>query len=230
MHASADACPASVRRFARRVPVSHVVQRMTRPGVGAVVTRLRGDGEERWAVASGHRAEAFAVAERTASEEDDSLGTPPLHSDTPIVKLVHGALDLSTYDTVTGAQVTFTGITRADRLPDGITVQALEYEAYADMAAPMLQALARRYRATAVVHSGAGVVPAGSASVHIVAPTVLATHRIIDQLKQTVPIWKQDVVVTSAQTGTADVLPAVSHRSAAVSMPPTTSTTPHHTR
>ncbi|KAK4537990.1 hypothetical protein CDCA_CDCA15G4015 [Cyanidium caldarium] len=230
MHASADAPPASVRRFARSAPVSHVVQHMTRPGVGAVVTWLRGDGEERYAVASGHRAEAFAVAEKTASEEDDRLGTPLLHSGTPFVKLVHGALDLSTYDAFTSAQVTFTGIARADRMPDGTTVQALEYEAYADMAAPMLQALARRHRAAAVVHSGAGVVPAGSASVHIAAPTVLTTHRIIDQLKQTVPIWKQDVVVASAQNGTADVLPAVNHRSAAVSMPPTTSTTPHHTR
>jgi molybdopterin synthase catalytic subunit len=94
-----------------------------------------------------------------------------------------------------GAVVTFVGVTRE--------VDALEYEAYAEMAERQITAIVQRaidrhHLCAAAVEHRVGTVPLSEPSV---AVAVSAPHRdqafagareIIDQLKATVPIWKKE--------------------------------------
>jgi molybdopterin synthase catalytic subunit len=104
-------------------------------------------------------------------------------------------------DPAAGATATFLGVTRNHN--DGREVTLLEYEAYPEMAEREMERIgaeaARRWQICriAIVHR-TGVVPVGEASVAI---AVSAVHRrevfaacrfAIDQLKQTVPIWKKE--------------------------------------
>jgi molybdopterin synthase catalytic subunit len=100
-----------------------------------------------------------------------------------------------------GAVVTFSGVTR--------DVDSLEYEAYAEMALPAMEAIvaeaiARHGLCAAAAEHRVGTVPLSEPSV-IVA--VSAPHRpeaflggreIIDRLKATAPIWKKEVGEESA--------------------------------
>jgi molybdopterin synthase catalytic subunit/molybdopterin converting factor small subunit len=101
-----------------------------------------------------------------------------------------------------GAIATFTGTVR--RESRGRTVGHLEYEAYAEMAEDVMVQLAaelakRHELGDVAIHHRVGRVEVGEASVVI---AVSAPHRraalaackdAIDELKQTVPLWKKEV-------------------------------------
>jgi MoaE-MoaD fusion protein len=94
-----------------------------------------------------------------------------------------------------GAVVTFSGVTRE--------VSHLEYEAYADMAGPVIEeivaaAVERHGLCVAAAEHRVGVVPLGEPSVIVAAS---APHReaafagareIIDEIKAGAPIWKRE--------------------------------------
>lgn len=102
-----------------------------------------------------------------------------------------------------GAVVTFAGTAR-DHAPGRPGVERLEYEAYEEHAVPRLHAIVEEARRrwppigrVAVLHR-TGVVDLGDAAVVV---AVAAPHRpeafeaarfVIDDLKQSVPIWKRE--------------------------------------
>ncbi len=100
-----------------------------------------------------------------------------------------------------GAVITFLGTTRDHN--DGVAVQQLRYEAYAEMAQRVMCALfeeaIKRYPITRarVVHR-LGDVPIGETSVAVVVasphrgPAFDACRFLIDRLKNEVPIWKRE--------------------------------------
>jgi molybdopterin synthase catalytic subunit len=110
------------------------------------------------------------------------------------------ALDLAALaervrDPRAGAVVTFSGVTRE--------VEALDYEAYAEMARPVIEeivaaAIERHGLCAAAAEHRVGVVPLGEPSVIVAAS---APHRdaafagareIIDEIKSRAPIWKRE--------------------------------------
>jgi molybdopterin synthase catalytic subunit len=110
----------------------------------------------------------------------------------------------SVADPAAGGVVIFAGTTRAEAGPEGRPLEALEYEAYAEMAQRQLQSLAaearRRWPVTRLVllHR-MGRVPPGEPSVVIAVATphraeaFAACRWLIDQLKEEVCIWKREV-------------------------------------
>jgi molybdopterin molybdotransferase len=107
-----------------------------------------------------------------------------------------------------GGRVEFQGIVRAEE--DGRAIAALEYEAYASMAEPMMrrivETLAARHPClfVRVIHR-TGIVPAGEIAIHVVA---VARHRaaalalvaeFMDRLKEDVPIWKTRAIPAAAE-------------------------------
>ncbi len=114
------------------------------------------------------------------------LTREPLKLD-PLIEMVR--------DPRAGAVVTFLGVTRE--------VEALEYEAYPEMAEPQMaeivaRAVERHGLCAAAVEHRVGTVPLSEPSVAI---AVSAPHReaafagareIIDELKTRVPIWKKE--------------------------------------
>jgi molybdopterin synthase catalytic subunit/molybdopterin converting factor small subunit len=105
-------------------------------------------------------------------------------------------------DDAAGAIASFVGTVR--RSSRGRDVTYLEYEAYEEMAEPMLERLAteltdRHGLTAAAIHHRVGRVEIGEASVVI---AVSAPHRhaaleacreAIDTLKETIPLWKKEV-------------------------------------
>ncbi|MGE3880585.1 MAG: molybdenum cofactor biosynthesis protein MoaE [Planctomycetota bacterium] len=100
-----------------------------------------------------------------------------------------------------GAVVTFLGVTRNHH--EGASVVLLRYEAYVEMAIPMLERIldevGRRHAISrAVVRHRLGEVPIGEASIVVVvaaehrAPAFLAAAEIMDRIKAEVPIFKQE--------------------------------------
>jgi molybdopterin synthase catalytic subunit len=98
-------------------------------------------------------------------------------------------------DPAAGAVVTFSGVTRE--------VQALEYEAYVEMAERRLAAIAAEAAArhdicAAAVEHRVGTVPLSEPSVTIAvsaphrAEAFAAAREIIDRVKAEAPIWKQE--------------------------------------
>ncbi len=101
-----------------------------------------------------------------------------------------------------GAIVDFWGVVRA--LEDGREITGIEYEANRSMAEHQMQGLAEnatsRFGLTKVViHHRVGFVPAAEASIVVRvesarrAAAFSANQWIMDELKQTVPIWKHPV-------------------------------------
>jgi len=121
-----------------------------------------------------------------------------------LVQLVRGPIDLAALSSATpadGALCLFVGVVRD--LNAGRPVLRLEYEAYEEMALPLMEEIAaetgRRHPVTRVrlVHR-LGALTIGEASV---AVAVSAPHRkeafaacrfAIDALKARVPIWKKE--------------------------------------
>lgn len=103
--------------------------------------------------------------------------------------------------TTNGAVVTFLGTTRL--FSEGKRVVKLEYEAYEPMARKKLEDIMQEMRAEfgvvdiAIAHR-IGPVDIGEISlvVAVAAPhrreAFLACHKIVDRLKETVPIWKKE--------------------------------------
>lgn len=100
-----------------------------------------------------------------------------------------------------GAVLVFEGTARNDF--DGRAVVELSYEAYAEMAVPVMQQIATEMRdrwpcKVAMVHR-TGVVPIGEPSVVIAVGTphraecYEASRYAIEQLKQRVPVWKKEI-------------------------------------
>jgi molybdopterin synthase catalytic subunit/molybdopterin converting factor small subunit len=94
-----------------------------------------------------------------------------------------------------GAVVTFSGVTRE--------VAWLDYEAYAEMATPMLQelvdtAIERHGLCAAAVEHRVGRVPLGEPSVIVATSSAhrpeafVAARELIDELKARAPIWKAE--------------------------------------
>jgi molybdopterin synthase catalytic subunit/molybdopterin converting factor small subunit len=107
-------------------------------------------------------------------------------------------------DDEAGAIATFVGTTR--RHSRGRDVLHLEYEAYEEMAEPMLDRLAadltERHGLSAVaIHHRVGRVEIGEASVVIAvsaphrAAALAACKEAIDELKISVPLWKKELYV-----------------------------------
>jgi molybdopterin synthase catalytic subunit/molybdopterin converting factor small subunit len=103
-----------------------------------------------------------------------------------------------------GAVATFVGTVR--RSSRGRDVLYLEYEAFAEMAEPMLAQLANELIAKhglckVAIHHRIGRVEIGEASVVIAvsaahrAAALEACHEAIDTLKNTIPLWKKEVYV-----------------------------------
>jgi molybdopterin synthase catalytic subunit len=101
-----------------------------------------------------------------------------------------------------GAVVTFLGTTRV--FSEGKRVVKLEYEAYEEMALKKLEEVRQEVRAefgiddVAIAHR-IGPVDIGQISlvVAVASPhrkeAFLACHKIVDRVKQIVPIWKKEV-------------------------------------
>jgi molybdopterin synthase catalytic subunit len=101
-----------------------------------------------------------------------------------------------------GAVATFVGTVR--RSSRGRDVLYLEYEAFAEMAEPMLAQLAddliaKHGLCKVAIHHRVGRVEIGEASVVIAvsaahrAAALEACHEAIDTLKNTIPLWKKEV-------------------------------------
>ena len=101
-----------------------------------------------------------------------------------------------------GAVATFVGTVR--RSSRGRDVTYLEYEAFEEMAEPMLRSLAdeltERHGLCAVaIHHRVGVVEIGEPSIVIAvsaphrAAAIDACREAIDTLKQTIPLWKKEI-------------------------------------
>jgi molybdopterin synthase catalytic subunit len=118
--------------------------------------------------------------------------------------LVHTPIDLQALQHVApraGALCLFVGVVRDHH--QGRAVASLEYEAYEEMALPLLERIeqeaARRWPEAAlrIVHR-LGPLAVGEASVAVAASSphraqaFAACHWAIDTLKATVPIWKKE--------------------------------------
>jgi MoaE-MoaD fusion protein len=101
-----------------------------------------------------------------------------------------------------GAVATFVGTVR--RATRGREVVRLEYEAFAEMAEPMLAGLADELKAKhglceVAIHHRIGPVDIGEASVVIAvsaphrAAALDACREAIDTLKETIPLWKKEI-------------------------------------
>jgi molybdopterin synthase catalytic subunit len=121
-----------------------------------------------------------------------------------VVRLTHEPIDLAALQGVTsgdGALCLFVGLVRDHNR--GRTVVRLEYEAYEEMALPLMEAIAaevrRRWPVTDVriVHRlGSLAVGDPSVAVAVSSPhrdeAFAACRHAIDTLKATVPIWKKE--------------------------------------
>jgi molybdopterin synthase catalytic subunit len=121
-----------------------------------------------------------------------------------------------------GAVCTFSGVVRAEG--EGRVVEALEYEAFPEMALPAMEALRAEAEArwpgtrVALAHR-VGRLAIGEVSVVV---TVSHGHRdaafaacryVIDALKATVPIWKKEIW-SGGEAWTAGTAPAPLHTAA----------------
>jgi MoaE-MoaD fusion protein len=107
-----------------------------------------------------------------------------------------------------GAISTFIGTVR--RHARGREVVRLEYEAFEEMAEPLLRSLADELTAkhglcSVAIHHRVGVVEIGEPSIVIAvsaphrAAAIEACHEAIDTLKQTIPLWKKEIYADGEQ-------------------------------
>jgi molybdopterin synthase catalytic subunit len=147
----------------------------------------------------------YAGPDDPLHEGDEVAVIPPVSggafriSDAPL-DLGAAAAEVATDEA--GAIATFVGTVR--RSSRGRDVLYLEYEAFAEMAEPMLSQLADELVAKhglckVAIHHRVGRVEIGEASVMIAvsaahrAAALEACHEAIDTLKNTIPLWKKEV-------------------------------------
>jgi molybdopterin synthase catalytic subunit/molybdopterin converting factor small subunit len=139
------------------------------------------------------------------SDGDEVALIPPVSGGA--CRIVAGPLDVAAAieevaDESAGGVASFVGTVR--RHSRGREVVHLEYEAFEEMAEPMLERLAAeltaRHGLTAVaIHHRVGRVEIGEASVAIAvsaphrAAALDACREAIDTLKETIPLWKKEV-------------------------------------
>ena len=139
----------------------------------------------------------------------DSPGAADLDASRVVVSLSATALDAAgaigfVSDVRAGGVAVFLGTTRAERRVDGAELEALDYEAYREMAEGQLHSLAQRARGRwpvlrlALLHR-TGRVALGEPSVVVAVSTphrgeaFEACRWLIDTLKAEVAIWKKEV-------------------------------------
>jgi molybdopterin synthase catalytic subunit len=164
----------------------------------------------------------YAAADAIVGESDEVALVPPVSGGAgapavaghdgaaPVVRLVAvsaGPLDLAAVsaavrDPRAGAVVTFEGVTRE--------VEALDYEAYAEMAEAKLRAIGEEEAArhglcaVALVHRS-GRVPLSEPSVIVAASAphrgeaFLGARALIDRVKAEAPIWKVELTPSGAR-------------------------------
>lgn len=157
---------------------------------------------------------AYASWDQVLAAGDEVAFLPPVSGGAATTGLTHSPIDVASLETTVaerghGAVVTFVGRAR-DRSDDGREVVELEYEAYPEMAAAVLDEIAAEAAArwpgvaVTVVHR-TGIVPIGEAAVAIVAA---APHRsyaydanrfVIEAIKERLPIWKRERFVDGSE-------------------------------
>lgn len=147
----------------------------------------------------------YVERERELADGDEVALIPPVSGGA--FRLVEGPLDVAavlreveTPDA--GAVASFVGTVR--RRSRDRDVLHLEYEAYEEMAEPMLERLAAELTArhglcSVAIHHRVGRVEIGEASVAIAvsaphrAAALAACREAIDTLKETIPLWKKEL-------------------------------------
>ncbi len=180
---------------------------------GATVSDAWADLAARFPATAPHRPHvrvarngAYAAWDDLLADGDEIAFLPPVSGGSPLVGLTEHPIDVAALEASVegpghGAVVTFVGRAR-DRADDGRAVTELEYEAYPEMAAATLAALAAEAAdrwgvAVALVHR-TGVVPLGEAAVAIVtaaahrAAAYEANRYLIEEIKARLPIWKRE--------------------------------------
>jgi len=147
----------------------------------------------------------YAGPDDTLRDGDEVAVIPPVSGGA--FRISDAPLDLSAaaaevVSDEAGAVATFVGTVR--RSSRGRDVLYLEYEAFAEMAEPMLAQLAdelivKHGLCKVAIHHRVGHVEIGEASVVIAvsamhrAAALDACHEAIDTLKNTIPLWKKEV-------------------------------------
>jgi MoaE-MoaD fusion protein len=154
---------------------------------------------------------AYAAWDEHLDDGDEVAFLPPVSGGSSA--LVNGPIDVAALerqvaDLEHGAIVTFIGRARR-RSDDGREVTELEYEVFAEMAASVLDGIAReaeqRWGVVAAVMHRHGVVPLGEAAVAIVtaaphrAEAYEANRFVIEAIKERLPIWKRERFIDGSE-------------------------------